>query len=700
MANPMEKVHTRRIVSLALLCVILFGFAAIRVFNYQIVDHEDYLAIVQRSSSTTVKITAARGEIVDRNGVPFTRNMATFNVEFDFAFLDKKQTNHIIYSLIKTFEALGEEWQEDLPITKTTPYEFLPDRESDITRMKGESRLNLNSYATAQNCMDAIYEMCDIKKYKDDKGKCTHCGENFDECIYEGYSEDYSRKIAGVRYQMISDEFSVNNPRFTFAEEVKPETVALIRELSSDFVGVDIAEKAIRTYISGDVASHLIGKIGPMDENDIKSYIGSDAEPVDDSIKAMGYAMNDLVGKSGVEKAFETELRGKNGEMTIVKNSLGEVIDVIETIPPVAGKTIKLTIDFAFQKELQQLFEEYILNYNDTNKEKQISEAGALVVLDTKTNGVLASLSYPYYDINDFYKNYSSVLNAEGQPEFNRALTGLYRPGSTFKPIVATGALEEGKITPDTTIYCGGAYTYWAPWIPTCLQDGHYHTSLDVSTALKWSCNIFFYDTGRILGIDKLEEYANLFGIGVDSGLEIANRIGKMSSPKRSEELGVRWEGGNVAQAAIGQLDTQVTPLQLAIQASTMANKGTRYEAHILKEITNYDQSEVLQPEQKKIASEFDMSDSTFEAVKNGMIQVGLRTTAPNQLNDLGYSVALKSGSPEYAKGKTHNDFIGFSPADNPEIAFACLVEKGKGTTAFARRVITAYEKSKITAQN
>ncbi len=687
MAKQMEKVHTRRIISLILLCVVIFGFGAMRVFDYQAVNGEKYLAAAQRSSYTTVKKPAARGEIVDRNGIPFTRNKAAFNLEFDYAFLKKGTENNLIFSLIKTFEALGEDWMDNLPISKTIPYEFLPDREADVKRLK--NKLNMNTYATAQNCMDAIFETAIIKKYITEKGKSTHCGKDFAECDFKGYSEEYSRKIAGVRYEMMAKEFSPYTPRYTFAEDVSPETIALIKELSHDFIGVEVVEKAIRTYVGGDVASHLIGTIGPMYAEEVDYY---------KSLENADYEQNDTVGKSGAEKAFESDLRGKNGEMRVIKNSRGDVIDVIETIEPVAGKTIQLTIDFNLQREIQQILSDYLIKFNETNKLNKNAKAAAIVVLDTKTGGVLSSVSYPYYNIEDYYKNYNAVATAEGNPQFNRALNGLYRPGSTFKPIVAAGALTEGTITPQTHIICTGKYRFWPNWVnpPGCLNIGHRPgSSLNTVDALKYSCNIFFYDTGRMLGIDKIGKYANLFGLGTETGLEISNQRGIISNPEYSKKMGVLWNPGDVIQTAIGQLDTQVTPLQMAIEAMTLANRGTRYNAHILRNIMTYNQSEVLQHEKTTIASQFTMSDSTFNEVSNGMIAAASTVGAPNQLTDLGYPVAIKTGTPQVSPTKSNNTFVAFAPANNPEISIACMVEDGNATSALVRSIILAYEKTK-----
>ena len=459
-------------------------------------------------------------------------------------------------------------------------------------------------------------------------------------------------------------------------------------------MGVEIVEKPIRTYVSGDVASHLIGTIGPMYANEVDYY---------KSIEDADYEQNDTVGKSGVEKAFEHELRGKNGEMHVVKNSRGDVIDVIETIAPVAGNTVQLTIDYNFQKEVQQLVSDYILKFNETNNYDKKIPAASVVVLDAKAGGLLASVSYPYYNNADYYENPSSVANSEGQPVFNRALNGIYRPGSTFKPITAIGALTDGVIETDTQIICTGRYTGIPGWKnpPGCLNDKHRPgESLDTITALKYSCNIFFYDAGLMMGIDQMEKYTNLFGLGVDTGLELPHEKGFISSPERSEQLGSTWQLGNVVQAAIGQLDTQVTPLQMAVEAMTIANRGTRYNTHILKGVSNYSQTELLQDEQITIASEFDTTDEIFDVVIEGMVAAASTMGAPNQVTDLGYPVAIKTGTPQVSLTKTNSTFVAFAPADNPEIAIACVIEDGYNSRALLRSILEAYEKTKTNVPN
>ncbi|WMJ21862.1 penicillin-binding transpeptidase domain-containing protein [Paludicola sp. MB14-C6] len=687
MARSFEIKHHRRIVALIILVVMIFTLAVMRVFEYQLVKGEEFLKLAEESSSVQIPIVAARGEIVDRNGVPFTQNKATFNLEFDYTFLPKGKENETIYSLIKILEKQGEDWVDELPITKTEPYKFIEGKEAEVAKLK--KKINVNEYTSAQNCMDNIYQMTGIKKYKDKKEKCTHCGKKFEECDYKGYDERYSRLIAGIRYEMIQKDFSRWTNRCTVASDITPQTVALVREFSNQLKGLEVVERATRTYISGDAASHIIGSLGPIYAEEKDKY-----KPGQTGSR---YSMTDLVGKSGIEKAMENDLKGINGQMSVVKNSKGDIVDIVETKAPVAGKTVQLSIDLAFQKEVQQILADYIKNFNETNTKNKNVKGASIVVMDTKTGGVLASVSYPYFDINEYRSNYATLSTREDKPLFNRALNGAYRPGSTFKPVVAAGALAENKITPSTTVFCDGAYHFWPKWdpLPSCLSIGHRNQSLNVVSALQYSCNVFFYDTGRILGINKINEYGRLFGFGVETGLELPNAVGNLSGPEYSEKLKAVWNPGNVIQAAIGQMDTNVSPLQMAIEASTIANKGTRYNAHLVKSILSNDKKTVVSEKKPTIASQYKMSDEAFTEISSGMILAGKGIGAPNQLTDLGYDVAVKTGTPQVTKTKTNNAFIAFAPVAQPEIAISCMVEDGEVANRMVRSILLAYEKAK-----
>lgn len=690
------KTSRRRVIILIALCVVMCLSAALRTFQYQIVDGASYLTAAQRGTTTTIEIPAARGEIVDRNGVPLAQNQAAFNVAFSFLsmeresrlVLDDEKTNALIYKLIRMFEAMGEEWIDDLPVSLTTPYAYEADSDTEVSRLK--KRVGVNEYATAENCMDWIYRECGIKKYRDSNGNCTHCGKPYDECDYEGYSEEYARKIAGVRYSMLAKDFSAYNTQYTFAEDISAQTVALIKELSDDLPGVQIEETSVRVYTSGDVAPQIIGTLTPMYDKEYKDIYSK--KFADEPGKQ--YKMDDLVGRGGIEAAFEDDLRGTSGTMTVTQNSKGDIIDIQETSAPIAGKTIQLTLDYSLQKELQSQLADYIAWYNATNARHKVSQNAALVILDAKNGGLLTSISYPYYDINDAIENYNEVSDREGHPLVNRALNGLYRPGSTFKPIVAAAGLTEGLITPSYTFFCDGYHYYYyadSGYTPNCVGTGHKGgANLDATHALHFSCNSFFYDLGRRLGIDTMGEYARYFGLGVDTGLEVSSETGRIS-----KKTDANWEGGNVIQAAIGQMNTNVTPLQMACEAMTIANHGTRYETHLLNAMLD-ETGTVVSEYEPTVASSFDLSDEAYEAIAEGMQMVAADLSGAYRVTDLGYDVYIKTGTPQVTTNRTHHCFIGYVMKDGePEIAIAMMVEDGQTCQRFLRRILLAYDKSK-----
>ena len=650
-----------RLLSLcAVVAAAAIGFAFL-LMNYQVVNGARYNAETYQTTTTRIAIKAARGDIVDRNGVPFATNVAQLNAVFYYSFFPKDTQNETIVSLIELCESRDEEWIDNLPLN-ALGNGFLEGRDSDVQKLK--DYLGLNVYATAENCMYYLLEEYGI----------------------EGYSTLMARKIAGIRYSMALAEFSVNNS-YRFAEDLSMETALAIKEMSDLYPGVEIVEEDARLYPDGDTAPHILGTIGAM-------Y----AEEYAGTYKNLGYALNSYVGKFGIEKLMETTLHGVDGVKTILQDSSGTVLSEEVTVAPEAGDRVVLTIDSAFQKRVAEILEEH-MEYLRTEVQDEESlnqvKAGAVAVLDATNGEVLALVTYPSYDINDYFSGYYDLLEAENTPLVNRATDGLYRPGSTFKTIVATAALEEGLIGRDTEIDCTQVYYYYDiipgnTFHPTCLS---YHGLINVVDALKVSCNIFFYDIGRLLGIDTINRYATAFGLGVDTGLELSSADGALSGPDRSESLGTTWVQGNVVQASIGQMDTLVSPLQLAVQAMTLGNRGTRYAAHLIKEVESYDGKETLSVTEPKILSETYVSDATYSAVTDGMVEAGLRITRESStLNDLGYPVALKTGTPQVTEETVNSVAIACAPAENPKLAIGIVLEEGEWASYMVRQIIDAYE--------
>ncbi len=674
--KKMPKAKERgRLIILSFLAAGVCGAYILNLMNFQVVRGAEFQAQTQQLTVSKISVKAARGEIMDCNGVALAENKVGYNVVFYYSFFPKADQNRIIAGLIEMLEKNGEDWYDPLPLTLAADPVFEEGRDKDIETLR--NKLGVNVYATASDCMYNLRELFGID---------------------ESYDDLTARKIAGVRYGMVLSDFSINNNQYAFAEDVSTDTALLIKEMSHLLPGVDIVDEDIRVYPQGTVAPHIVGVIGKMYAEEYYGTTDEGGNVLTEGYKDKGYKMDSLVGKLGIEQAMEAELHGVDGVKTVEQSKDGSIISEEITTAPESGNNVVLTIDSAFQKKVQDILEAHILMLRERESDSQgdhgnKAEGGSIVVLDAKTGGVLAAATYPGYDLNNYFSDYASIRDAEFSPLNNRAFNGLYRPGSTFKTAVAAGALEEGVITPADTVNCQRVYRYYDilpgnQFRPTCLG---YHGKTDAVKALTVSCNIFFYDVGRRLGADQMNVYANLLGLGVPTGIELSESVGGISGPERSQSLGKTWVQGDICQAAIGQMDTNVTPLQMAVQAMTLANRGTRYQAHLVKEVRSYDDAEILASTQKKVLSQFEMSDSTFETIKDGMIGAAARVPAPYQLTDLGYDVALKTGTPQKNNTEFHSAAIAFAPADDADIAISVMLELGDNANYLIRQILEAY---------
>lgn len=644
------------------------ALCCIDLMKIQIVDGEEYLEKAKTTRTATQVITSPRGEIVDRNGNEIVSNKTGFNVVIEKAFFpsDKQEMNRIILDTVRILQKDGVSWIDTLPITAEQPYEYLEARDSDIVKLR--KNIGVQHYATAADCLAAMYELYEIDS---------------------SYTEREKRIIAGIRYEMIIRSFSLSN-RYTFAEDIPMDTVVHMKEASYVLDGVDIVEEAIRIYAAGDVAPHLIGTVGAISAEEYAEN------------KDKGYALNDVIGKSGIEKAMESLLRGGKGTRTLELLN-GAVVSDTVTEEAKPGNTVQLTIDSAYQRDVQEILENHILwlnNQTSTKAKGMDANAGAIVVLDAKSGALLAAATSPTYNINDYLTDYASVVNGENAPLTNRATHGLYRPGSTFKTVTATAALNEGFIDRNSTVVCNKVYTYWDDYKPKCTG---WHGRINVVTAIEKSCNIFFYEVGRAMGIDMIADYASQYGLAEDLGFETGGEKGRIATPDSLQALHMEWNAGLVVQAAIGQSETGVTPLQMAVQACTIANRGVRYKPYIVDSIHTYNMESLVSKTQPVVAHTIpDKTGETFELVVQGMKQAAAFVPysypaqkdyyTPYLLTDLPKEAAIKTGTPQATTAEdTSSAFIGFYPADDPEIAFSGFVEHGEYSKFMIRQIIEAY---------
>ncbi len=651
--------------------IIILGsmaLCAVDLMKIQVVDGAEYLEKAKTTSQASQIITSPRGEIVDINGNELVSNKTGFNVIIEKAFFpsDKQEMNRIIIGTAKILDEDGVAWIDTLPITRTEPYEYLEARDTDIVKLR--KNIGVQHYASAEDCLNEMYTLYEID---------------------DGYSEEEKRIIAGVRYEMFIRSFSLSN-RYTFAADIPMDTVVKLKEASYTLEGMDIVEEAIRVYSAGDVAPHLIGTIGAINAEEYEEH------------KSDGYALNDVIGKAGIEKAMEDELRGTKGTRTLELLN-GVVVSDLVTEEAVPGNTVKLTFNSDYQRDVQEILENHILwlqNQTSVNTKGMDADSGAIVVLDAKTGALLAAATSPTYDINDYLTDYASVINRENTPLVNRATHGLYRPGSTFKTVTATAALNEGLIDRNSTVLCNHRYTYWDDYKPFCTG---WHGRINVITAIEKSCNIFFYEMGRLMGPYTIEEYAHSYGLGTENTLETGGSSGRIATPDTMQAAGLEWQAGLVVQVAIGQSETAVTPLQMAVQASTIANKGVRYRPHVVDSVYTYNMEELVYKKQPEVVETIpDKSGETFELVTQGMKRAAAFTQygypaekdyyTPYLLTALPKEAAIKTGTPQMTSAEdTGSAFIGFYPADDPEIAFSGFVEHGEYSKFMIRQIIEAY---------
>ena len=654
--NERKTVVRRMILLIAAACAVM-GLFVLRLIFLQLVNGDDFKAQATNTTDYNFTVTAARGDIVDSSGRRIATSTTSYNVVLNKLLMGDRDLDTMLQQIVELLRENGESWNDTLLIGQPDAaghYEFTDDDTStsdqkQLADMK--DTLGLQQYATADDVMEMLVEKNNL----------------------QGFSLEWQRVLAGIHYEMDRQAFSnVNN--FVVAENVSAATVATIKEHSLQLPGVEIVETSARSYEQSDIIPAVLGRVGKITAEKWK-VTDSDGN-VTYPLREKGYNMNDILGISGLESAYEDELRGKDGVETITRNSDGVIVDTQLTTVPEPGHTVQLTIDSNFQRAVDKALAENIDMINRVyNTGDMKAAAAAAVVIDVKDGGVLAASNYPSFDQNLYATNYSEYSSDPGLPLFNRALQGLYTPGSTFKPAVAVAALDSGLINQYSTVFCNGVYNYFKDYHPKCTRHGH-SGNIDVVTAIKWSCNIFFYDVGRRLTSDVYDAYAYKLGLGQRTGVEVSEATGRLTTKNDSN-----YTASLDVQAAIGQGNTVVTPIQLATYAATLANNGVRYRTHFVKAILDTNTGEVLSETQPEVMDVIEGTGNTFELVREGMKQVP--STISGKISSYPIAIACKTGTPQrsetYAPGKHYLNamMVAYLPADDPEIAIGISIEYG-----------------------
>lgn len=678
----MDRFFSRgRLSVLSLLLVLILGLYITTLYKLQIVEGAAYYESSTNSIPTTKTVKAARGDILDRYGRVLISNRTCNNIVIDEKELfEQEDPNAIILQLIEICEAYGVKHTDTMPITMEAPFEYV----ENMTSLQSSF---LKGYLAAKK-LDPDTSAVELLAY---------CRSRYK--IDPSYDNRQSRLIAGVRYE-INGRYEVGTADYIFAEDVGIDLITRLME--SDLPGFDVEVSYIREYKT-NYASHVLGYTGPMTAEEYEVY------------KKEDYQMNAEVGKDGAEQAFESYLHGSDGEARVTRTASGIVTSTVYTREPEPGNHVYLTIDIGLQEAAEQALSSYIAAENadrevknaeyealgDTEDIKQLITGGGVAAVKVDTGEPLAIASYPTYNLSSILEDWNELLEDENNPLFNRALNGIYAPGSTFKPVVGMAALCEGIITPATTITDELEYTKYADqgYAPRCWIYGKgTHGTINVTGAIEVSCNYFFYTIGDFLGIDRINKYTRLFGLGEPTGIELVESTGTLTTDEYKMQLfGEPLYLGDTLQAAIGQGWHQFTPLQLANYVATLANGGTRYSCSLLKGVRNYGYSEDLYDRQSEVLSTVDADPEYFQAIWDGMYAVAnsVMGTAYETFGNYPVKVAAKTGTAQMGESVTNNAiFVCYAPADNPEIAVCVAVEKGGAGSAvaeIARSVLDYY---------
>ena len=650
-----------------LLVLAVFAIYELRLVQWQLIEGEKFEEISLSNRTDSIQIEAARGEILDRNGNVLAGNRSSYNIVYDALDMDYSARNATILQVLDLLEEREEEWRDRLPIVlgEDGTYQYAEDSDSEIQSLR--ETLSLAEYATAEDCMAELTRQYDC----------------------QGYSKEDARNVVSVRYSMTRDGFSRTNP-YVIAEDVSAETVAVISERSQEWPGIEARVAVARYYgEDGTLAPHVVGYTGAIRDYQYEQAV-EDGTAYNSEDNISGYKWTDTRGQSGIESAFEEELRGQRGEETIYTNASGEVESTSVTTAPKEGNTVVTTLD----SDLQRVANLSLAKNIKGNTDAKDCNAGAVVVLDVEDFGVLACSSYPTFDMNQYRSDndYVNLLSEdEEQPLFNRALQGVFVPGSVFKPVVALAALQEGVISAATTYTCSGSWEYYDLVQGCTCPTGTWN----VYGALEYSCNTFFSNVGLNLGIDRLGPYAEYFGLGTTTGVELSEATGTMSNRQEyRENHGVEWTDGATAQTAIGQADNLFTPIQLATMCATIANGGVRLQTHFLDKITDYTGETVVEDYEPVELYDAGISSAVLGVVQTGMQMVATQGTAANVFGNYPVAIACKTGTaetsdPSVAKDKQTEpnlSFICYAPANDPQIAIAVMMEYGN-TGNYAKNV-------------
>lgn len=696
--RPSQLTRFRVMAAMALAVLAIY---LVVLFNTQVVHHEEYLAKSIQTITRMENVEASRGIITDRSGRTLVTNQSTYSLTFDASLLKPGENqNDAILRLVTLCRDQGVAWEDNLPLSLDGAAHFTVDTLTDTQKSRFFSYLRdlkptrelLAAYVRqhpellkppkeGETALDpATAKDTELLKQTNSAALTNSLLLNAgvtpaklfdwmreDMKLSDDYSDSDARLILGVRYELKLRKLGANNNAYVLAQNVDVAFCSLISD--GQFQGARIIRSSARQYAT-TYATHILGTVGG-----ISDYT--------DEWKERGYRMDDTIGLSGVEAAFEDYLRGADGKRMISVNSDGKVTGEYYSVEPRSGYTVELTVDLKLQQAVEDTLAAKVAQLNQ--KDHLDSRGAAAAVVKVGTGEILSLASYPTFDLSTWRQDYAELSSDPATPMLNRAASSAYAPGSTLKPATAVAALESGATTPSETLFDTGYWKYpsttWNGGTWCWKHSGH--GKVNATTAITNSCNYYFAEMGYRMGLDTLNEYYSALGLGEPTGIEIGEKTGRQATN----------EGGSnqAPWAAYGQADQLYTPLQLANYIATLVSGGQHCPAHLLKSVKSYDNSEIIATGDTTPLNTLNISDSTLQAVKKGMYGY----TQPGGMvysyfKDCIVSAGAKTGTAQLGGGLKNNGvFVAFAPYDDPEIAIALVLEKGDAGAALASTAVT-----------
>lgn len=675
----MERISRVRAGILLLVFCLIVGFFSFKLYHMQIIETKGNTNNIT-TFETRTRVKAARGNILDTNGNVLVTNRASYDLVINHYVLTSSATpNDTLYQLVKLCQERGIEYTEHLPISKEQPYTYTLNEYNSTWQSHFQTFLiyrdNLDSDISAPLLMEKLRQSYGIP---------------------DEWTEEEARLVLGLRYELSLRNCVGSLSNYVFLSDVDSDTLAAVLELN--IPGLSVETTTVREY-STPYASHILGYVGAMNAKQWEEY------------KDKGYSMDALVGQTGLEQAFEEYLHGTDGTRVDVVTKDGTLVSSYYEVEPQAGQNVQVSIDLNMQTAAEDTMAITIENLRnpELNLEEDGRDAGgaAVVAMDIKTGQVLVCASYPTFDLSTLFENYNDLLDAELQPMFNRALQATYPPGSTYKMSMTVAGIENDIIGRYTKIEDKGIFLKYAAsgLRPKCLKyssSGGNHGMIDCTVALKYSCNYFFYELGDRLTIEQIDSTAKSLGLGEYTGIELYEALGHRANAETKASLytgdDARWYTGDRILASIGQSENKFTPMQLCSYVTTLANQGTRYKATFLDRVVSADYREVITENTVEMLSQMEMSDTSFDAVKTGMVLCANESggTAYKVFGDYPVKVAAKTGTAQtgIAGSSDNGAFVCFAPADDPQVAVVVYGEKaghGSSLGEIARSVLDAY---------